>query len=93
MGTATPQLITAPNGYLVYKVGDKDTLPLGHVRDEIASALQSQRMQDAMQAIQGSANPTLNENYFTAAADAQRGHPPMTDTPQPTAKPPESGPK
>jgi parvulin-like peptidyl-prolyl isomerase len=89
----TSQLITTANGYLIYKVGDKDTLPLDHVHDEIASALQSQRMQDAMQAIQGSASPTLNENYFTAAADAQRGHPPTTDTPQPAVKTPESGPK
>ncbi|MGA9799194.1 MAG: hypothetical protein WBQ68_09300, partial [Terriglobales bacterium] len=90
----TSQLITAPNGYLVYKVGDKDTLPLDHVREEIASALQSQRMQEAMQAIQGSATPTLNEKYFgDATADAQRGHPPMTDAPQPAAKAPEPGPK
>lgn len=88
----TSQLITAPNGYLVYKVGDKDTLPIDHVREEIASALQSQRMQDAMQAIQGSATPTLNEKYFGDAA-AERGHPPMTDAPQPAAKAPEPGPK
>jgi PPIC-type PPIASE domain len=88
----TSQLITAPNGYLVYKVGDKDTLPIDHVREEIASALQSQRMQEAMQAIQGSATPSLNEKYFGDAA-AERGHPPMTDAPQPAAKAPEPGPK
>ena len=31
----TSQLISTPNGYLVYKVGDKDTLPMDHVREEI----------------------------------------------------------
>ena len=70
----TSQLITTPNGYLVYKVGEKDTLPLDHVREEILATLQSQHMQDAMQAIQQSATPELNEKYFAdATADAPAG--------------------
>jgi parvulin-like peptidyl-prolyl isomerase len=85
----TSQLITTPNGYLIYKVGDKDTLPLDHVREEILSGLQSQRMQDAMQTIQQSATPELNPKYF--ADDAPRGHAP--DTAPPAIKAPESGPK
>ena len=88
----TSQLITTPNGYLVYKVGDKDTLPLDHVREEISTALQSQRMQDAMQAIQQSATPELNPKYFAnATADPPHGHAP--DAAQPATKAPESGPK
>ena len=87
----TSQLISTPNGYLVYKVGDKDTLPMDHVREEILTTLQSQRMQDSMQAIQQSATPELNPKYFADAGDAPRGHP--TDTPQPVMKAPESGPK
>lgn len=88
----TSQLITTPNGHLVYKVGDKDTLPLDHVREEIVSTLQSQRMQDSMQAIQQSATPELNPKYFAdAAADAPRGHAP--DATPPATKAPESGPK
>jgi PPIC-type PPIASE domain len=88
----TSQLLTTPNGYLVYKVGDKDTLPLDHVREEIFSTLQSQGMQDAMQTIQRSATPELNPKYFAdAAADGPHGHP--TDAPQPVVKDPESGPK
>ncbi len=71
----TSQLISTPNGYLVYKVGDKDTLPMDHVREEILTTLQSQRMQDSMQAIQQSATPELNPKYFAdATADAPRGH-------------------
>lgn len=88
----TSQLITTPNGYLVYKVGDKDTLPLDHVRAEIASTLQSQRMQDSMQAIQQSAIPELNPKYFSdAKADAPLGHAP--DATPPATKAPDSGPK
>ena len=90
----TSQLITAPNGYLVYKVGEKDTLPLDHVREEIFTALQSQHMQNAMQTIQQSATPELNPKYFAdATADAPHGHPPGSEAGQPAAKAPEPGPK
>jgi parvulin-like peptidyl-prolyl isomerase len=90
----TSQLITTPNGYLVYKVGEKDILPLDRVREEISSTLVSQRFQDSLQTIQQSATPELNERYFTEApattpqgADAGKG------TPQAPAQPPASGPK
>ncbi len=88
----TSQLITTPNGYLIYKVGEKDTLPLDKVQDEIVSTLRSQRMQDAMQAIQQSATPELNEKYF---ADAQRLRRACADVEacRTGVKSPESGPK
>jgi hypothetical protein len=90
----TSQLIAAPNGYLVYKVGEKDTLPLDHVRQEIAAALESQRMQDAMQTIQQSATPELNPKYFgDAPADSPQGHAPGGEAAPPAGKSPESGPK
>jgi hypothetical protein len=90
----TSQLITAPSGYLVYKVGEKDTLPLDHVREEIIAALQSQRMQDAMQTIQQSATPELNPKYFgDVTADRPQGHAPGSEAAPPAAKAPESGPK
>jgi hypothetical protein len=88
------QLITTPNGYLVYKVGEKDTLPLEKVREEISSTLVSQRFQDSLQTIQQSATPELNERYFAETppatpqgADAGKG------TSQAPAPPPASGPK
>ncbi len=88
----TSQLISTPNGYLVYKVGDKDTLPLDHVREEISATLQSQRMQDAMQGIQQSATPELNSKYFgDATAEGPHGRAP--EPAQPVVKAPESGPK
>ena len=80
----TSQLITTPNGYLIYKTGEKDTLPLDKVHDEIVSTLRSQRIQDAMQTIQKSATPELNEKYF---ADVAAGQDPSS------AKSPEPGPK
>ncbi len=87
-------LITAPNGYLVYKVGEKDTLPLDHVREEIFTALQSQRMQDAMQTIQQSATPQLDPKYLAdATADSPQGHAPGSGAAKPAARSPESGPK
>jgi hypothetical protein len=90
----TSQLITSAPGYLVYKVGAKDTLPLDQVREEILTALQSQHMQNAMQAIQQSATPELNEKYFgDATADAPGGHAPNGEAAKPAPKSPESGPK
>jgi hypothetical protein len=90
----TSQLISSGPGYLVYKVGEKDTLPLDHVREEIVAALQSQHMQDAMQAIQQSATPELNEKYFgDTTADEPGGHAPNGGAAKPAPKSPESGPR
>jgi len=88
------QLITTPNGYLIYKIGEKDSLPLDKVREEIVSTLRSQRMQASMQAIQQSATPELNEKYFAdEPAAAPQGKAPSDGEAKPLAKTPESGPK
>jgi parvulin-like peptidyl-prolyl isomerase len=88
------QLITTPNGYLIYRVGEKDSLPLDKVREEIVSTLRSQRMQASMQAIQQSATPELNEKYFAdAPAAAPQGKAPSDGEAKPLSKAPESGPK
>ncbi len=75
-GESSP-LITMPNGYLVYKIGEKDTLPLDKVRDEIFSTLRSQRLQQTLQKIQESTTPQLNEKYFaeTPAAGSEAAKP------------------
>jgi hypothetical protein len=90
----TSQLISTPNGYLVYKVGEKDTLPLDKVQAEISSSLRSQRMQDALEKIQQSATPELNEKYFadapaTAPEEGMHGD----EGAKPAMKAPPSGPK
>ena len=83
------KLITTPNGYLIYKIGEKDTLPLDKVRDEIFSTLRSQRMQETLQSIQESATPQLNEKYFSEAPATGAANEPA----KPAAKAPETGPK
>ncbi len=83
------QLITTPNGYLIYKIGEKDTLPLDKVREEIVSTVRSQRMQETLQKIQASATPKLNDQYFSEAPAAG----PANEPGNPAAKSPESGPK
>jgi PPIC-type PPIASE domain len=52
------------NGYFIYKLEEKDTLPLEQVREEIHTTLQNQRIQDSMQQLQQSAKPVLDESYF-----------------------------
>ena len=86
-------LISDPTGYYVYKVGEKDTLPLDKVKTEIHNALRSQRMQDAMQTLQQQAQPDLNATYFAVPEGApQPGQMPippggMNMHPKPPAKP------
>jgi PPIC-type PPIASE domain len=57
-------VIETPNGYLIYKIKTKETLPLEKAREEIRAVLRSQRLQEEKQAIEESATPTLNEIYF-----------------------------
>jgi hypothetical protein len=57
-------LITDASGYFMYKMGEKHTLPLADVKDEIHNLLRTQRIQEAMQSIQQSTNPILDDNYF-----------------------------
>ena len=78
-------LITDPSGYYVYKVGARDTLTQEQVREEILNTLKGQRTQEAMQALQKKAAPTLNDSYFA---------PPTPPAPQgePAQSKPPSGP-
>jgi hypothetical protein len=93
-GEVSP-VITDMSGYFVYKVADKNTLPLSQVHDEIFASLKSQKVQDAMQALQKSGTAQLNDEYFgaQAAAGPQGNMPPPTLTPRPGPKPPTLGPK
>ena len=66
----TSQLISTPNGYLVYKVGEKDTLPLDNVREEISPPCSRSACRMRCKAIQQSATPELNPKYFADAPAA-----------------------
>jgi hypothetical protein len=61
-------VLSDPNGYFIYKIKNKNVLPLNQVRDEITATLRSQLMEEKMRAIQGSANSTLDESYFAPRA-------------------------
>lgn len=63
-------VIADTSGYYIYKVGAKQTLPLAGVHDEIFGLLRSQRVQSSMQAVQQSATPTLNQEYFGDSTSA-----------------------
>jgi hypothetical protein len=45
-------LLSSPTGYFVYKITDKDTIPLAKAHDEILATLRSQRLQESRQALQ-----------------------------------------
>jgi hypothetical protein len=77
-------LIVDVSGYYIYKMGEKDTIAMAQVHDEIFGSLKSQRFQDQMQAVQQSATPSLNADYFGAAQAAPQGTRP---------KPPSLGPQ
>jgi parvulin-like peptidyl-prolyl isomerase len=66
------------SGYTIYKLKEKDTVPLEGAREEIRATLKSQRLQQSMQSVQQAATPNLNEDYFgpaTAAGPQSRGGP------------------
>jgi hypothetical protein len=67
------QVLTEPNGYYIYKVVSKEVKPLEQARDEIKNTLAQQRLQDAMEKIQQSAKPELNEAYFAVAPNPPTG--------------------
>jgi hypothetical protein len=86
------QLISNPSAYFVYKVGEKDTLPMDKVREEIVGTLRQQRLQDSMQAVQQSATPTFDENYFAVpTGPTPQGMPILPRGAKP--QPPPSGPQ
>jgi len=53
-----------PNGYFIYRIKSKETLPLDQTREEIKAILRAQHLQEEMQKIQDSATSTVDEGYF-----------------------------
>ncbi len=92
-GEVSP-VIADMSGYFVYKLVEKDTLPLTQVHDEIFGSLKSENVTAAMQALQRSATPQLNDDYFGAATPSgPQGMPAPSIPPRPGPKPPTLGPK
>ena len=76
-GEVSP-LFTEQSGYFIYKMGDRDTVALDKVKEEIRGTLRSQKMKDLTQQAQASATTTLDPNYFAppAGGPGAQGPPP-----------------
>lgn len=70
---AVSDLIPSEQAYFVYKMEAKNIMPLAEVRDEIRSGLEDQHLQDAMNALEHSAQPSFDQSYFKAPAESAPG--------------------
>lgn len=57
-------VLSDQSGYFIFKVGAKEVPTLESVKDEIRGTLVSERMQAEMKAIEESATPVFNDDYF-----------------------------
>jgi len=71
-GQVSP-LISDGSGFFVYKMGEKGALPVDKAKEEIHNILRGQRLQESMEAMQKSVNPTLNDDYFGPEGPARPG--------------------
>jgi hypothetical protein len=62
-GEVSP-IIPDKDGYLIYKVGEKRSLPLAEVREDVRKHLAEMQRQAEMNAISKSATPSYDETYF-----------------------------
>jgi parvulin-like peptidyl-prolyl isomerase len=81
------QVEQEPSDYVIYKIENKDAMPLDQVKDGIARALVNQKMDSAIKATTASIHADFNEEYFGPAPA-----PPST-TPAPTLQRPPASPK
>jgi PPIC-type PPIASE domain len=83
------RVFNAPAGFMVYKITEIKDLPVTTVHDEIARALQAEKLKAAMDGLQNSVKTTLDESYFATPA------PPTLRKPEelPVQNPPPSGKK
>ena len=79
------ELISDPNGYYIYKMVSKETLPLDTVKPDILKALSGQRYRDSMQSFQG--NVDLNDAYFGPVQSPPPPPPHRGPVPPPDVRP------
>jgi hypothetical protein len=82
-------LITDSNGYFIYRLKSKDTIPFDQAKEEIKGSLRSERFQESMKAITDAATPALDDKYFGAAPPMPQrpGMPPIPPPRQQSSKP------
>ncbi len=81
------QVISDNGGHYVYKVIGKEVLGLDQVKDEIRNKLQGERTKDAMEKVQNSFKPVLNEAYFGPMPPGGMQGPPPRRIPNPRVPP------
>jgi len=83
------QVFADPAAFMIYKVESVQDVPLTTVHDEIARALQAQKVKSAFDAVQNSTKPTFDDAYFAAPAAPSMRNP----NELPTMKSPDPGKK
>lgn len=76
-----------PTGFLIYKIQDKQDLPVASVREEIARSVVAERTRKEIEELQGSIKTTLDESYFATPAPPSLRNPnelPVIPQQQPT---------
>jgi len=92
------QVISDTGGHYIYKVNNKEQVPLDQVKDEIKATLQNQRTRDAMDKYQNSFQVETNETYFgppgpAGPAGMRPGPPPPHSAPRPRLAPSPTAPQ
>jgi hypothetical protein len=85
-------VLSDQGGFYVFKMGEKDTVPLDKVKDEIRATLRGKRLQDEMHAVQEATSTTLDEAYFGPEPPMHGMQLPQPGAPQAPKAPP-AGPK
>jgi len=89
-GEVSP-VLNEPTGFLVYKIEDKQDLPLANVREEIARSVIAEKTKKAIEELQSSIKTTFDESYFATPAAPSLRNPnelPVIPQPQPTGNKP-----
>jgi parvulin-like peptidyl-prolyl isomerase len=81
------EVLEDPQGFVIYKVDSKRTIPVDTVRKDIENLLQRQRFEEKMKQLLGSVKADFNEIYFGA------GQQPPATTPAPQLRKPVTPPK
>ena len=81
------EVLDDPQGYSIYKLELKRTVPLNTVEKDIESALQRQRFEEKMKQLLGSVKADYTESYFGVPDQPQSPSPTGGTKPPPQRKP------
>jgi len=85
-GEVSP-VLNEPTGFLIYKIEDKQDLPLASVREEIVRSVVAEKTRKTIEELQSSIKTTFDESYFAVPAPPSLRNPnelPVIPQQQPT---------